>query len=98
MGGDRNSPQKVIWRAQIVVMWARGDGVTAVVRATGKTKRTAYRWRDRYVAAGIGGLKNVGGLGCPDEGLGVGIVVLQIGLDRVLEKVARGRRVLESQH
>ncbi len=53
---DRNSPQKVVWRAQIVVMWARGDGVTAVVRATGKTKRTAYRWRDRYVAAGIGGL------------------------------------------
>jgi hypothetical protein len=29
-------------------MWAQGDGATAIVRATGKTKRTAYRWRERY--------------------------------------------------
>jgi transposase len=54
---DRNSPQKLVWRAQIVLMWVQGDGVTAIVRATGKTKRTAYRWRDRYVARGIEGLK-----------------------------------------
>jgi transposase len=54
---DRNSPQKLVWRAQIVLMWAQGDGVTAIVRATGKTKRTAYRWRDRYVARGVEGLK-----------------------------------------
>ncbi|UVC12909.1 IS630 family transposase [Mesorhizobium onobrychidis] len=54
---DRNSPQKWVWRARIVLMWADGDGVTAIVRATGKTKRTAYRWRDRYVACGIEGLK-----------------------------------------
>src|SRR6516225_7002709 len=54
---DRNSPQKWVWRARIVLMWAQGDGVTAIVRATGKTKRTAYRWRDRYIARGIEGLK-----------------------------------------
>lgn len=54
---DRNSPQKWVWRARIVLMWVDGDGVTAIVRATGKTKRTAYRWRDRYVACGIEGLK-----------------------------------------
>jgi transposase len=41
-------------------MWSQGHGVTAVVRATGKTKRTAYRWRDRYVARGIEGLKRDG--------------------------------------
>jgi hypothetical protein len=42
----RNTPQKLVWRARIVLMWADGAGVTAIVRATGKTKRTAYRWRE----------------------------------------------------
>ena len=54
---DRNTPQKLVWRARIVLMWAEDAGVTAIVRATGKTKRTAYRWRDRYVAQGLEGLK-----------------------------------------
>ena len=31
--------------------------MTAIVRATGKTKRTAYRWRDRYLACGAAGLE-----------------------------------------
>jgi hypothetical protein len=30
-------------------MWAQGASVTPIVRATGKTKRTAYSWRDRYI-------------------------------------------------
>ena len=38
-------------------MWAEGAGLTAIVRATGKTKKTAYRWRDRYVERGIEGLE-----------------------------------------
>jgi transposase len=54
---DRNAPQKLVWRARIVLMWAEGAGVTAIVRATGKTKRTAYRWRARYVERGIEGLE-----------------------------------------
>lgn len=54
---DRNTPQKLVWRARIVLMWADDAGVTAIVRATGKTKRTAYRWRERYVACGAEGLK-----------------------------------------
>ena len=54
---DRNTPQKLVWQARIVLMWAEDAGVAAIVRATGKTKRTAYRWRDRYVAQGIEGLK-----------------------------------------
>jgi transposase len=53
----RNTPQKLVWRARIVVMWADGAGVTEIVRATGKTKRTAYRWRDRYLQRGIEGLQ-----------------------------------------
>jgi len=39
-------------------MWAQGAGVTAIVRATGKTKRTAYRWRERYLARGVAGLEH----------------------------------------
>jgi len=53
----RNAPQKLVWRARIVLMWAQGAGVAATVRATGKTKRTAHRWRDRYLARGIAGLE-----------------------------------------
>lgn len=53
---DRNTPQKLVWRARIVLMWADGAGVTAIVRALGKTKRTAYRWRDRYLERGAAGL------------------------------------------
>jgi transposase len=53
----RNTPQKLVWRARIVLMWAEGAGVTAIVRATGKTKRTAYRWRERYLERGIEGLR-----------------------------------------
>jgi len=53
----RNTPQKLVWRSRIVLMWAEGAGVTAIVRATGKTKRTAYRWRERYLERGVEGLR-----------------------------------------
>jgi len=35
----RNTPQKLVWRARIVLMWADGAGVTAIVRALGKSKK-----------------------------------------------------------
>ena len=53
----RNTPQKLVWRARIILLWAQGAGVTETVRATGKTKRTVYRWRERYVARGAAGLE-----------------------------------------
>jgi transposase len=37
-------------------MWADGAGVTAIVRALNKTKKTAYRWRERYLSSGVEGL------------------------------------------
>ena len=52
---DRNTPQKLVWRARIVLLWADGAGVTAIVRALGKTKKTSYRWRDRYIECGMTG-------------------------------------------
>jgi transposase len=53
----RNTPQKLVWRARIVLMWADNAGITSIIKATGKTKRTAYRWRDRYLERGIEGLR-----------------------------------------
>ena len=53
---DRNTPQKLVWRARIVLMWAAGAGVTSIIRTTGKTKKTAYRWRQRYLDQGVAGL------------------------------------------
>jgi len=53
----RNTPQKLVWRARIVLAWAGGTGLTAVVRQVGKTKRTSYRWRDRYLERGVEGLR-----------------------------------------
>ena len=54
---DRNTPQKLVWRARIVLMSAAGAGMMAIVRALGKSKRTVGRWRERYVEQGVAGLK-----------------------------------------
>src|SRR6266516_25169 len=53
---DRNTPQKVVWRARIVLL--AGDGLTAVAiaAAVGKSVLTVRRWRRRYVGKGVGGL------------------------------------------
>lgn len=54
---DRNTPQKLVWRARIVLMAASGAGTMAIVCAVGKSKRTVGRWQERYVAQGIQGLR-----------------------------------------
>ena len=53
----RNTPQKVVWRARIVLMAADRAGVMAIVAGTGKCKRTVNRWCARYVERGVAGLK-----------------------------------------
>jgi hypothetical protein len=35
---DRNSPQKHVWRAQIVLLTAAGLGTVEIMRRTGKSK------------------------------------------------------------
>ena len=53
---DRNTPQKVVWRARIVLL--ASDGLTAegIVAAVGKSLLTVRRWRHRFVAKGVDGL------------------------------------------
>ena len=53
----RNTPQKVVWRARIVLLSADRVGVMAIARSVGKSKVTVSRWQERYLAKGIAGLR-----------------------------------------
>ena len=54
---NRNTPAKVVWRAQIVLATARGLGTSAICSETGKDKTTVWRWQRRYFEESIEGLK-----------------------------------------
>ena len=53
---DRNSRQKHVWRARIVLMTAHGVGTITIMRQTGKSKVTVWRWQERFMAQGVDGL------------------------------------------
>jgi transposase len=53
---DRNTPQKVVWRARIVLLASDGMTAEGIAAAVGKSLLTVRRWRRRYVAAGVEGL------------------------------------------
>lgn len=54
--GDRNTPRKVVWRAQIVLATGDGHGTNEIIRRTGMSKPTVWRWQERYVEDGVDGL------------------------------------------
>src|SRR5918993_1110871 len=54
--GSRNSPQKHVWRARIVLLSADGIGTMEIQRRTGKAKPTIWRWQRRFMEAGVEGL------------------------------------------
>src|SRR3954463_6125553 len=53
---DRNSPQKHVWRAQIVLLTADGCGTMELTRRTGTSKTSVWRWQDRFLTEGLPGL------------------------------------------
>src|SRR5919106_651542 len=53
---DRNTPRKVVWRADIVLATADGLGTMAIMRRTGKSKPCVWRWQKRFIEAGVEGL------------------------------------------
>ena len=53
---DRSTPQKHVWRARIILLTADGVGTNAVMAATGKSKTCVWRWQERFMQAGVGGL------------------------------------------
>jgi hypothetical protein len=52
IGGDRNSPQKHLWRGEIVLLTADGVG-TVEMRRTGKAKHCVWRWQERFAQEGF---------------------------------------------
>jgi transposase len=53
---DRNSPQKHVWRARIVLLSATGLGTNAIMREIGKAKTCVWRWQERFMTDGVDGL------------------------------------------
>jgi len=53
---DRNSSQKHVWRARIVLLTADGVGTNEIMRRTGTSKVTVWRWQERFMQAGVAGL------------------------------------------
>ena len=53
---DRNTPQKVVWRARIVLLASDDLRAGAIAAAVGKSLLTVRRWRRRYVVKGVDGL------------------------------------------
>ena len=53
---DRNSPQKHVWRARIILATADGCGTAEIMRRTGKSKPCVWRWQERFMREGVAGL------------------------------------------
>src|SRR5919205_1046731 len=53
---DRNSPQKHVRRARIVLAAADGLGTGEIMRRTGKSKPCVWRWQERFMREGVPGL------------------------------------------
>jgi hypothetical protein len=53
---DRNSPQKHVWRTQIVLLTAEGRGTMELTRRTGTSKTSVWRWQERFRTEGVPGL------------------------------------------
>jgi len=44
---DRNSPQKHVWRARIILATAEGYGTAAIMQRAGVSKPCVWRWQER---------------------------------------------------
>src|SRR5687768_2437766 len=53
---ERNTPQKHVWRAQIVLLSAADTGTVEIMRRTGQSKPTVWRWQQRFMDEGVTGL------------------------------------------
>jgi hypothetical protein len=53
---DRNTPQKHVWRAEIVLLTAGGVGANEIMRRTAKSKTCVWRWQERFIEEGFDGL------------------------------------------
>jgi transposase len=56
IAADRNSPQKHVWRANIILLTAAACGTAEIMRRTDKAKTCVWRWQERYMREGVDGL------------------------------------------
>jgi hypothetical protein len=54
VAADRNSPQKYVWRARIILAPAEGCGTVEI--RTGVSKPSVWRWQERFMREGVAGL------------------------------------------
>src|SRR5260221_3152807 len=54
--GDRNAPQKHVWRCRIVLLSADGAGTSTIMHRAGVSKTAVWRWQERFMTAGVDGL------------------------------------------
>ncbi len=53
---DRNTPQKHVWRARIMLLTAEGLGANAIGAEVGVAKTCVWRWQERFMHEGVDGL------------------------------------------
>jgi hypothetical protein len=53
---DRNSPQKHVWRARIILLTGNGVGTNEIERQASVDKNSVWRWQERFMAEGVDGL------------------------------------------
>ena len=53
---DRNTRQKHVARARVIVATADGCGTTEVMRRSGLSKPVVWRWQERFMREGVDGL------------------------------------------
>jgi transposase len=56
IAADRNSPQKHVWRAQIILLTAASVGTSEIERQAGVDKNSVWRWQERFMNEGVDGL------------------------------------------
>ena len=56
IAADRNSRQKHVWRACIILLTGAGCGTAEIMRRTAKAKTCVWRWQERYMREGVDGL------------------------------------------
>ena len=53
---NRNTAQKHVWRAAIVLLTTDGVGTAEIMRRTGTSKTCVWRWQERFMQEGVQGL------------------------------------------
>jgi len=77
---NRNSRQKHVWRAKIILLTAEGLGTNAIMRGSGKS--VVWRWQERFMQEGVEGLLRDKTRSPGHQPLGPEVIERVIALDR----------------